>query len=47
MNSIIINLYCFCRGAYDNNTEPGTRPYEDGLELTVSYIDSRNAVVTH
>ena len=24
------------RGAYDNETVPGSKPYEDGLELTVS-----------
>lgn len=24
------------RGAYSNHTEPGSRPYQDGIELTVS-----------
>ena len=24
-----------CRGAYDNKTVPGSKPYEDGVKLTV------------
>ena len=26
----------FCRGAYSSDTVPGSKPYKDGLEITVS-----------
>ena len=44
---LIDYVLCGCRGAYNNNTVPGSKPYNDALDITVSYTQLVNMQILY